>query len=120
MKVQPRSIVDLSSLTETQVETLRIELGRRKDAITMQQALRTRKISGISRGSHYRVLRQARNNIKASLFTVAVAVRLGTVNLADVQKLVQSASTIPDELEPAKAAEVLGLASALAERIVMS
>ena len=120
MKAQPKSILDLSFLTEAQVDTLKIEVARRKHAITMEQALRTRKTSGISRGTHYRVLQQARNNIKASLFTLAVAVRLGLVNVQDVQRLILSASSIPDELDPSKAAEVLTLVNALAERIVMS
>lgn len=120
LKAQPKSVVDLSLLTQAQVETLKIEIARRKHEISMAQALRTRNISGISRGTHYRVLRQARNNIKASLFTVAVAVHLGLVNVEEVQKLILSASSIPDELDPTKAAEVLTLANALAERIVMS
>jgi hypothetical protein len=120
MKARPQSIVDLSSLTEAQFETLRIEVARRKHEINMEQALRTRNISRISRGTYYRVLQQARNNIKGSLFTLAVALRLWVVNMEDVQKLILSASSIPDELAPAKAAEVLSLADTLADRIVMS
>jgi signal transduction histidine kinase len=117
--VRPQNIVDLSFLTEAQVETLRIEVSRRKNEITMEQALRKRKISGISRGAYYRVLRQARNNIKASLFTLVVAVRMGIANAEDVQKLILSASSIPDELDSSKAEEVVTLVNALAERIVI-
>ena len=120
MKAQPKNIDGLSFLTEAQIETLEIEVARRKNEITMEQALRTRKISGISRGTHYRVLRQAKDNIKASLFTLAVAVRLGIVNVEDVQKLILSASSIPSNLNASKAAEVVTLANVLAERIVMS
>jgi hypothetical protein len=120
LKSQPKSVVDLSLLTQAQVQTLKIAIARRKHEINMEQALKTRNISGISRGTYYRVLRQARNNIKASLFTVAVAVHLGLVNVEDVERLILSASSIPDELDPTKAAEVLTLANALAERIVMS
>jgi hypothetical protein len=120
LKTQSKNIASLSFLTEAQVETLKIELARRKHEITMTQALAIRKISGISRGTHYRILRQAKDNIKGSLFTLAVAVHLGVVSAEDVQKLVLSASSIPDELDSDKAAEIMSLASALAERIVMS
>jgi hypothetical protein len=120
LKAQEKSIANLSFLTEAQVETLKIEVARRKHEITMEQALRIRKISGVSRGTHYRVLRQAKDNIKASLFTLAVAVHLGVVNVEDAQKLILSASAFPDELNPSKADEVVTLADALAERIVMS
>ncbi len=120
MKAYPKSIIDLSSLTEIQVETLRIELARRKHEITMQEALKTRKISGISRGAHHRVLLQAKANVKAALFTLAVAVHLGVLNLEEAQKLILSASSIPDDLDSNKTTEILGLVNVLAERIVMS
>lgn len=86
----------------------------------MQQALRKRHISGIKRGSYYRVLGQARTNIKKSLFTVALAVRLGLVNVEDVQKLIVRVSSIPEDLDPAMTAEILAVLQPLAERIVMA
>jgi hypothetical protein len=124
MKAKLQNIVDLSSLTEAQVETLRIEVSRRKNEINMEEALRTRKTSRktsrISRGTYYRVLQQARNNVKSSLFTLAVAVRLGVLNVEDVQRLIAKASSIPEEMDPEKAPQVLGLVNALAERVMLS
>jgi len=120
MKHTPERVSDFSSLTVVQVETLKIHRARRKNEITMEEALKRRRVSGISRGSHYRVLRQAKNNIKSSLFTVAVAVQLGLIKAEDVQKFVSSVLMIPESLDPEKAPGVLALVSALAERIVMS
>ncbi len=119
MATQARSIADLSSLTRTQAETLRMEIARRNHAITMEKALKSRKISGISRGAYYRTVAQARENVKSSLFTVAFAIQQGLAKVEDVQKFIASTSIIPDDLNPEKAAEVLSVLNALAERIVM-
>jgi len=109
-----------SNLTSAQLETLRIELSRRRHEITMEEALKKRKISGISRGSYYRVLNQAKSKIRASIFTIAAAVRLGVIDVEDVRKLVLAASSIPEGLDPKMLAEVSALVNSLAERIVMS
>lgn len=86
----------------------------------MEEALKMRNISGISRGTYYRVLGQARGNVKRSLFTVAVAVQLGLIKAEDVQKFVSAIAMIPGLLEPEEASEVLNLVMALVDRIVMS
>jgi hypothetical protein len=86
----------------------------------MEAALKKRKTSGISRGSHYRILRQAKNNIRQSLFTIALVVRLGLVREEDVRKFISSVLMVPDSLDSGKASDVLTLLNALAERIVTS
>jgi hypothetical protein len=119
LKSNSGQLSDLSSLTAAQVETLKVELAVRRNQITMEKALLTRKNIGITRGAHHRTLQQAKANIKEALFTLALAVHIGALNLEEAQKLILSASSIPDDLDPSKAAEVLGLLNALAERIVM-
>ena len=86
----------------------------------MDIALRMRRNSRISRGTHYRILAQARRNIKKSLFTVALAVRLGLVRVEDVQRLAAALSGMPDDAEPPRIAELMELARIIADRIVMS
>jgi predicted DNA-binding protein (UPF0251 family) len=113
-------MVDLSSLTRIQVETLQLHFAMRKSEISMQDALRTRKNLGISRGTHYRILAQARKNIRESLFTVVIAVQMGLLKPEDVQKLVSSVSMIPTDVNPERLPEVLALVRVLADRIVMS
>ena len=86
----------------------------------MDIALKIRKNAGISRGTHYRILAQARKNITQSLFTVATAVQMGLLRSEDVEKLISSVSMIPEDLDSEKLPEVVALVKVLADRIVMS
>ena len=113
------SISDLSSLTKAQVDTLKIHLAVSKGVITMENALRMRRNTGISRGTHYRVLAQARKNLTESLFTVATAVQLGLVKPEEVEKLISAVSLIPADVDQEKLPEVMALVRLLASRIVM-
>jgi len=115
----PGTIADLSSLTKVQVETLKMYIALSKREIKMQEALESRKNGGISRGTYYRILAQAKRNVKRSLFTVATAAQLGLLKPEDVQKLISSVSMIPGNIEPEKLPEILALVNAMAERIVM-
>lgn len=114
-----QGIADFSSLTRIQVETLKIHDAVRKGEINMETALKSRINSGISRGTHYRILGQARKNILESLFTVAVAVQMGLVKSEDVGKLITTVSMIPIDMNREKLPEVIALAKILADRIVM-
>jgi len=117
---KPETLTDLSSLTKIQAETLELHVAIRHSKINVSQALQKRKNSGISRGTHYRILSQARKNIRESLFTVAVAVQLGLIKQEDVQKLISTVSAIPSDIPPERLVEVVALANVLADRIVMS
>ena len=112
-------IVDLSSFTRVQIETLKTCLAVRGHEINMQQALKSRKNNGISRGTYYRILAQAKRNVQRSLFTVAIAVQLGMLNPEDVQKLISAVSMIPSSVNPEKMPEILALVKTVADRIVM-
>jgi hypothetical protein len=113
-------MADLSSLTRIQVETLKIQHNVLRGEIKIDNALKIRKSSGISRGTHYRILAQAKKNITRSLFTVAIAVQMGLVKSEDVQKLISSVSTIPLEVDPETLPQIIALVKVLADRIVMS
>jgi len=115
----PEAISDLSSLTRVQVETLKIHRALLKGEINMDTALKTRRNVGISRGTHYRILAQAKKNVTKSLFTVATAVQMGLVKPEDVQKLISTMSMIPADVDQEKLPEVMTLARVLADRIVM-
>ena len=112
-------MVDLSSLSSVQVETIRIHQALRKDNINLKNALRLRKTSGISRGTHYRILSQAKKNIRQSLFTVATAVQMGLIDPSDVQKLLAVALRVPADVEGEKLSEIMPLVVTLVDRIVM-
>lgn len=112
--------MNLSSLTKVQVETLKIHRAVLNAEIKMDIALRMRRNSGISRGTHYRIVAQAKRNVTQSLFTVAVAVQMGLLKSEDVQKLISTVSMIPADVNPEKLPEVVALVKVLADRIVMS
>jgi hypothetical protein len=115
----PAIVADLSSLTTVQVETLKMHIALSRHEIKMQQALESRKNGGISRGTYYRILAQAKKNVKRSLFTVAIAAQLGLLKPEDVQKLISSISMIPGDVDPGKLPEILALVNTMADRIVM-
>jgi hypothetical protein len=118
----PEAISDLSSLTRVQIETLKIHQALHKGEINMDTALKIRRNvgdMGISRGTHYRILAQAKKNVTKSLFTVATAVQMGLVKPEDVQKLISTMSMIPADVDQEKMPEVMALARVLADRIVM-
>jgi len=119
LAVPSEAIVDLSSLTRIQLETLKLHHSINKGAINIAIALKSRKNAGISRGTHYRILTQGRKNITKSLFTVAVAVQTGLVKSEDVQKLISTVSMIPEDIGEDKLPEVMALVKVLADRIVM-
>jgi predicted DNA-binding protein (UPF0251 family) len=115
----PEAISNLSSLTRVQIETLKIHRALQKGEINIDTALKTRRNVGISRGTHYRILAQAKKNVTKSLFTVATAVQMGLVKSEDVQKLISTMSTIPVDVNQEKMPEIMALVRALADRIVM-
>jgi len=112
-------VSDLSSLTKTQLETLKIHRLVAKHEINVATALKLRKDTAISRGTYYRILGQAKKNVLESLFTVATAVQIGILRPDDVEKLLATVALIPEDTDPAKLAEVTVLVRTIAQRIVM-
>lgn len=110
---------DQSALTRTQLETVKIHLALRKSAISLDEALKIRKIGGISRGTHYRILNQARKNVRESVFTVAAMVQMGIARPEDLQRLLALMSTMPPEVAEDRLQEFTAIVGALVDRIVM-
>ena len=115
----PKEISDFSSLTRIQVETLEIHHDVLNGEINMDVALTKRKNSGISRGTHYRIVGQAKKNVLQSLFTVAIGVQMGILKSEDVQKLISTVSMIPESVDQERLPELVALVRAIAGRIVM-
>ena len=113
------AIADLSSLTKVQLETLKLYLAIAKNEISLQEALRSRKFSGVSKGTHYRIISQARGNLERSLFTIVVGLQMGLVKPPDLQKFFASVSLVPTEVDPDKLSEVISLIQVLVSKLVM-
>lgn len=119
MTSSAKALAVLSSLTPVQVETLGIQNSIIKDVIPLAKGLRMRKEEGIQKGTHYRILSQAKRNIKESLFTIAISAQMGLLKPEEVLKLVSAVASLPADVDPEKLPEILGLMDALADRIVM-
>jgi len=113
------AVIDSSSLTKVQLETLKLYVALGKNEISLQKALRSRRISGVSKGTHYRIVSQARRNIEQSLFTVAVAVQMGLLKTSDLQKFFVSVSSVPTEVNADQLHDVMSLLQALVSKLVM-
>ena len=113
------AVADLSSLTKVQADTLKLYLAVSQNVISLESALKSRKISGISKGTHYRIVSQARKNLERSLFTVAVGVQMGLLKPMDLQKFFTSVALVPTEVDPDDLPEVMSLVRALVTKLVM-
>lgn len=119
MSALSEELTRLSSLTLVQVDTLKIQELIRKDAINRGDALKLRKAEGISRGTYYRILSQAKKNMRESLFTLVLGVQLGLIRAEDVERLLSTTSRIPSGVEEERIPEIVTLIRILIERIVM-
>ena len=119
LKPSSESLADLSSLTRTQIETIKLQQAASRGEIRVSDAIKLRTNSPISKGTHYRILGQARENVKKSIVTTAIAVQLGIVRPEDLLKIVESVSKVPLEVDDATLRNVTAIIVALINRIVM-
>lgn len=71
----------------------------------------------ISAGSYYRTLSQARKNVRQSLMTTVIALRLGLLNLEDVKKMFELVGRAQD-VSDQEADQFFDLLTALVDRMV--
>ena len=111
-----------STLTRVQLQTLRLQMGVKSGGITLGQAAsqRTggRKGGPVTICAYYRVLKQARANVRASIMTVLAAMQLGYVKFEDIARLLELVGRGPAELSEEDAERLMGVLKALLDRIV--
>jgi hypothetical protein len=108
-----------SSLTEAQIKTLVLHLAVSRGEFPLKEALGMRERGTISRGTHYRILSQAKANVIRGIFTVSLAVNLGLVKQGELDRFLLAVGKIPPEISPHDAANVMSLVDTLATRLVM-
>jgi hypothetical protein len=116
-----------SSLTPRQLESLssylRVASGeirlREAAALASQGRSRGQSDRPVSIGSYYRTVSQARSNVKKSLVTVVVAIRLGAIKVEDVRRFFELVSGGGRELTEEEADRFLRLLEALLRRMVV-
>ncbi len=112
-----------STLTRIQVETLelqkRVLAGEIKLGQAAAQRVGRRTRGPVTVGAYYRVLNQARGNIRASILTVLAAMQLGYVKFDDLARLLQLVGQGSAELGGEEADRLIGVLNALLDRLVM-
>jgi hypothetical protein len=115
----PTHLVDSSSLTVAQIESLtayhRVVLGQ----LTLKRAAEARQPRSVRIGSFYRTVQQGRKNISASVVTLTIALWLGFVKPDELRRLLdQVGSALPD-VEQFEVERLATVVEELADRIVM-
>jgi hypothetical protein len=123
----PESLVDQSTLTSRQVETLRayirVAIGemKYKEAASIASGGRRKGEAGkpVTIGSYFRTVQQARENIRKSIVTLLIGIWLGLVKLEDVRRLLDTAGGDVTNLSEEEADRFEVVLRALVKKIVM-
>ena len=116
-----------SALTSAQLQTFVLERSIRRGEITLSDAVKSRKPTrakrdvqqGVTPGSHYRVLSQARRNVERSIFTLLLASKLQIIDPEGVTRLLSMVAAAPDEMVDEDLQKFAIALSTLVQRIVM-
>ena len=106
-------------MTKAQIKTLTLHLAVSRGEFSLKEALDMREGGIVSRGTHYRILSQAKANLISGIFTVSLAINLGLVSRVELERFFLAVSKIPAEISPDDAANVMSLVDTLARRLVM-
>ena len=82
-------LLQKSSFTQVQLETLFIESIARYKKIKLIDKIYMRKRKNISKGSFLRTLKQAKENLKKSIYTLILAEYLNLIDEGTNEKLIQ-------------------------------
>lgn len=84
-----------------------------------KDAAARRSVKPVTIGSYYRTVQQARNRVRRSIVTLAIAMRLGLVKFEDARRLFDLISQGPEELDEARSDQFREVVRALLDRVVM-
>jgi hypothetical protein len=108
-----------SSLTERQLEALMLYGRVLSGELTLAKASQLRqKPSKI--GAFYRVVQQAKGNMREAVMTLTAGIWLGYVNPEDLRRLLDVVASSPPPADDERADQVLPVLEALAAKIVQN
>jgi hypothetical protein len=119
MSLFVEAIAGRSSLTMPQVQTLMLHRAVSRGEMSLKEAFAKRKGIPISPGTYYRILSQARTNLKRALFGVLVGVQLGLIHQEELERFFSTGARIPMQVDDVKASDVMQLLDVLVEKLVM-
>lgn len=123
--LRPHMVSDLNgfleqncSLTKRQIECLTLQISARNRVRDGEKGEKPYEVGGVSEGSYYRVLGQAKKNINQALYTMVLCSRMGLIQGVDLNRLLNLMSKVPLDNSEASG-EVISLVEALVTKIVM-
>jgi hypothetical protein len=115
----PQRLVRKSTLTETQLESLESYVKVVKKEIVLREGAAQRAGGGVSVGSYYRTVQQARTKIKESMATVLIGLLVGVVGPNDVRRLFDMVGRAGTVLQKEDEERFAQLVDALVDKLVM-
>ena len=112
-------MVDGSSLTNRQLEALESYVGVALGEMRYREAASRGKSKGVTVGSYFRTVQQARTNVKKSLVTLLIGLWLGVVKVDDVRRLLDLAGAADKELPDDERERFVGVLKAVIQNVVM-
>ncbi len=114
----PVVLSEQSVLTDKQVESLLSYMKVTAGEMRLREAAASRSAGGVTVGSYYRTVQQARRKVRASVVTVLIAVQIGLVGGEDLRRLFELVGQGKVELSDEAADRFLEVFQVLLDKIV--
>lgn len=111
-------LVDKSVLTEKQVESLLSYMKVARGEMRLRDAAAERS-TPVTVGSYYRTVQQAKQKVRASVVTLAIAVSIGVVQGDDIRRLFDLVGKGSARLSEEETGRFVAVLDALLDKIVM-
>lgn len=115
----PSTLIDQSSLTEKQLESLMSYMRIAVGEIRYREAASLRSGKPVTIGSYYRTVQQGREQVRESIVTVLIGVAIGLVKMEDVRKLFELVGKGSNEVAEEDKGHFVTVMQELLSRIVM-
>ena len=112
------TLLEESSLTYKQVETILLSKRVKNHEITVREAGQMKPSHAVQPGSYYRILDQARKNLRETAFTLLLAARLQMLNMEDMSRLVSMVREAPEEMSEESLRQFMAVVEQLVRRLV--
>ena len=113
------SFVNTSTLTRTQLESLRSYVRVVNGELLLKQAAIRRAQGAVTVGSYYRTVSQGRTKIRESMVTVLIGIWLGLVKLEDVRRLFDLAGEGFEDLSDESTERFVQVLQTILEKVVI-
>jgi hypothetical protein len=115
----PEVLVQESTLSKKQLESLQSYLKVRRGEMMLKQAASQRSGRPVTIGSYYGTVRQGREKVRKSMVTVLIGLWLGMIKLEDSRRLFEYVGKGAESLSEEEIERLSRLLRNLVERIVM-